>query len=210
MDIIVDILDKISLLSNEVQILLILCVTYCFVTWCNRGNMKKFSLDTLVNDKNKSKRIRQMMVELRIKTGADRAKWFRLHNGQTDAMNICFKKCSCEDEVIGNGLSVDYPSLQNLPARLINVWIDNFKCGRAVFDDVELYNTPMHVDTYFHFKQQGTKYICVAPLITNGALAGFIDVCYNSEINFDDEKRNEIKKMLLDTANLIVEEQKNT
>lgn len=189
-DLIKFIIEKGFNYSGEIQMAVIFALCFCFYMWLKtREALNVFSLRMILIIKNRSLKIRRILIERRLKADFARASYFRMHNGTKDALGEHLLKYSCVHEIVELGASSEYKNLQNVDIALISPWLGRFERQEAVFDDIDDYitekdengdeNKHFAPSFYYHLKEQGIKMICAAPIISQKRLEGFLVLSYN-------------------------------
>lgn len=196
--------------SSDVQIvfLFLLFMGSCFCIYLRYKECSKFSFGTMFIERERHRRIKEIMMERLIESKSSRISWFRLHNGEKDAMGICFKRCSCFEEIVQEGVSREKNSLQKIPCELVFPWLDEFNKGHAISHDITEYikderNPLYYPDTYYCLLEQGVKHIIAAPIKNGNLIFGFVVLDYIYPVKFSSDEINEIKANLVTDSNRI-------
>lgn len=131
--------------------------------------------NVVVENSRKDKKINEILDDLRVEGGADRAKFFQFHNGQRNLQNIPFLFASVTHERIGLGVSSEIQSLQRIPSSIFTKNVLLFSEGKIMC------TIPDETDSEARrslLERQGIKYTCSFGVYHGSDLAGFVTINY--------------------------------
>ena len=166
------------------------------------GKIKKYEIE-------KATKIREILIELRTKTKADRTSVFLFHNGSYFNTKNPIWKTSCTHESVKPGISSEIGNLQDIKASSIieslqAFWGENYVAGIENISPTYCYDCPEKSkphnkkvifidvnqleDSYSKYLliQQGIKYVMDVPIYNGESnCIGFITANYCSECDVE-------------------------
>jgi hypothetical protein len=180
------ILSELRKMKNIALILLFVgLVLYSYQPLITKVVEKKIENDPIKEDVNNNVLIQQMLNNLMLKYGSDRAYIFRFHNGVSFYDGKHKNHQSLTNEVCNRGISFENSNLQNLPTSLFPTFLQEVMLCRMVYSDIEEIKEEA---TKISLKNQGIKSLMIAPIFTDNKFVGYIGVDYVKEsnpLNFD-------------------------
>jgi len=180
------ILAELRKMKNIALILLFVgLVLYSYQPLITKVVEKKIENDPIKEDVTNNVLIQQMLNNLMLKYGADRAYIFRFSNSIMYYDGKHKNHQSLTNEVCNRGISFENSNLQNLPTSLFPTFLQEVMLCRMVYSNIEEIKEEA---TKISLKNQGIKSLMIAPIFTDNKFVGYIGVDYVKEsnpLNFD-------------------------
>jgi len=145
--------------------------------------------------------IQQMLNDLMLRFGSDRAYIFQFHNSIKYYDNTHRNHQSMSFEVCANGISSEAINLQNLPVSLFPMFLQQVMLDKMTYKDI---SNIKETSSYLFLKKQGVKSIFIAPYFKDGKFVAYIGIDfvkekYNKDFNYNEFKflANEIGRILV-------------
>ncbi|MFY8170717.1 MAG: hypothetical protein ACOVK2_06360 [Candidatus Fonsibacter sp.] len=183
MDNIKSILAELRKMKNIALILLFVgLVLYSYQPLITKVVEKKIETDPVKEDINNNVLIQQMLNNLMLKYGSDRAYIFRFHNGISFYDGNHKNHQSLAFEVCNNGISTEKQYLQNLPVSLYPNFLQQVMLNKMIYKDI---NDIKEETTKISLNEQGIKSVFIAPFFKEGKFVAYVGLDYvkNQYIN---------------------------
>lgn len=129
----------------------------------------------VIETSKRDNKINVILDDLRVETGADRAKLFQFHNGQRNLQAIPFLYASVTHERIGQGISSEIQSLQRIPSSIFAENVKNFTENKIRCIEPEKTTSDAQRSL---LERQRIKTSCSFGVYDRGDMAGFITINY--------------------------------
>jgi hypothetical protein len=177
------ILAELRKMKNIALILLFVgLVLYSYQPLITKVVETKIETDPVKEDINNNVLIQQMLNNLMIKYGSDRAYIFRFHNGISFYDGNHKNHQSLAFEVCNNGISTEKQYLQNLPVSLYPNFLQQVMLNKMIYKDI---NDIKEETTKISLNEQGIKSVFIAPFFKEGKFVAYVGLDYvkNQYIN---------------------------
>ena len=196
------ILAELRKMKNIVLILLFVgLVLFYYKSLITKVVEKKIDSDPVKEDINNNVLIQQMLNNLMIKYGADRGYIFQFHNtikyydgSHRNHQSMTFEVCS-------NGISKEAMQLQNVAVSLFPVFLQEVLLERMNYKDI---NDIKEETTKINLKNQGIKYIYIAPYFKNGNFVAYIGIDFVKKANEVEINKQEFKSITNEIGNTLM------
>jgi hypothetical protein len=170
------ILSELRKMKNIALILLFVgLVLYSYQPLITKVVEKKIETDPVKEDINNNVLIQQMLNNLMIKYGSDRAYIFRFHNGISFYDGNHKNHQSLAFEVCNNGISTEKQYLQNLPVSLYPNFLQQVMLNKMIYKDI---NDIKEETTKISLNDQGIKSVFIAPFFKEGQFVAYVGLDY--------------------------------
>jgi hypothetical protein len=157
--------------------------------------------DPVKEDINNNVLIQQMLNNLMIKYGADRAYIFQFHNTIKYYDGSHRNHQSMTFEVCANGISREAQYLQNLAVSLYPVFLQEVMLERMNYRDVD---DIKEETTKINLKQQGIKSIYIVPYFKDGNFVAYIGIDFVKNYNLNEIEYKEFKQLTNEIGNTLM------
>ena len=158
--------------------------------------------DPIKEDVENNVLIQQMLNNLMVKYGADRAYIFQFSNSIMYYDNTHRNHQNMSFEVCANGISAEAQNLQNLPVSLFPTFLQQVMLDRMIYSDIK---DIKETSTYIALNRQGIKSVYIAPYFKDGKFVAYIGLDFvrnNNNCNFD---YKEFKNLTNEIGNILVQ-----
>lgn len=170
------ILTELRKMKNIALILLFVgLVLYSYQPLITKVVEKKIEKDPVKEDITNNVLIQQMLNNLMIKYGSDRAYIFRFHNGISFYDGNHKNHQSLAFEVCNKGISTEKQYLQNLPVSLYPNFLQQVMLNKMIYKDI---NDIQEETTKISLNEQGIKSVFVAPFFKEGKFVAYVGLDY--------------------------------
>ena len=195
------ILTELRKMKNIALILLFVgLVLYSYQPLITKVVEKKIEKDPVKEDINNNIIIQQMLNDLMIKYGADRAYIFQFSNNVMYYDGTHRNHTSMSFEVCTNGVSYESKNLQKLPVSLFTVFLQEIMLDKCRYTDID---SLQETSTRISLKKQGIKSVVIAPYFKDGNFVAYIGLDYVKQNNFLDFNYYEFKSKTNEIGNIL-------
>ena len=195
------ILTELRKMKNIALILLFVgLVLYSYQPLITKVVEKKIEKDPVKEDINNNIIIQQMLNDLMIKYGADRAYIFQFSNNVMYYDGTHRNHTSMSFEVCTNGVSYESKNLQKLPVSLFPVFLQEIMLDKCRYTDID---SLQETSTRISLKKQGIKSVVIAPYFKDGNFVAYIGLDYVKQNNFLDFNYYEFKSKTNEIGNIL-------
>jgi len=196
------ILAELRKMKNIALILLFVgLVLYSYQPLITKVVEKKIEKDPVKEDITNNVIIQQMLNNLMVKYGADRAYIFQFHNTIRYYDGTHRNHQSMTFEVCSNGISREAQSLQNLAVSLYPVFLQEVLLDRMNYSNIE---DIKEETTKITLKNQGVKSIYIAPYFKNGNFVAYIGIDFVKKENEKEINKREFKEIANEIGNTLM------
>jgi hypothetical protein len=157
--------------------------------------------DPVKEDINNNVLIQQMLNNLMIKYGADRAYIFQFHNTIKYYDGSHRNHQSMTFEVCANGISREAQGLQNLAVSLYPVFLQEVLLERMNYNNIEEIKEET---TKITLKNQGIKSIYITPYFKDGNFVAYIGIDFVKKANEVKINKREFKQLTNEIGNTLM------
>jgi len=197
------ILAELRKMKNIALILLFVgLVLFYYKSLITKVVEKKIETDPVKEDINNNVLIQQMLNNLMIKYGADRAYIFQFSNSIMYYDNTHRNHTNMSFEVCAYGISYEAPNLQNLPVSLFPNFLQQVMLDRMIYSDIK---DIKETSTYIALNRQGIKSVYIAPYFKDGKFVAYIGLDFVRNNNNCDFDYKEFKNLTNEIGNILVQ-----
>ena len=195
------ILSELRKMKNIALILLFVgLVLFSYKPLITKVVEKKIEKDPVKEDINNNIIIQQMLNDLMIKYGADRAYIFQFSNNVMYYDGTHRNHTSMSFEVCSNGVSYESQNLQKLPVSLFPVFLQEIMLDKCRYTDID---SLRETSTRISLKKQGIKSVVIAPYFKEGHFVAYIGLDYVKQNNFLDFNYYDFKSKTNEIGNIL-------
>lgn len=196
------ILAELRKMKNIALILLFVgLVLYSYQPLITKVVEKKIEKDPVKEDITNNVIIQQMLNNLMLKYGADRAYIFQFHNTIRYYDGTHRNHQSMTFEVCSNGISREAQSLQNLAVSLYPVFLQEVLLEKMNYKNIEEIKEE---STKINLKNQGVKSVYIAPYFKNGNFVAYIGIDFVKKENEKEINKREFKELTNEIGNTLM------